>query len=90
MMIRVKLKHALEHSANIIIKCYFKSKLKECSIYMFPQCVFNHSGNMFAAVSENLISIVNIRTGKIVKLNGQISKVSMFHYYKACLQEVFP
>ncbi|XP_058246896.1 cilia- and flagella-associated protein 57-like [Hemibagrus wyckioides] len=49
--------------------------VQEFDIQGCSECVFNHGGSMFATVSENLISIVNIRTGKIMKLNGQISKV---------------
>lgn len=69
------------------MKCStFSNKIMECSIYMCPQCVFNHDGNVFAAVSDKLINICNIRTGEKVHLNGHINKVSTFHHHRACLQ----
>ncbi|KAK3522650.1 hypothetical protein QTP86_028894, partial [Hemibagrus guttatus] len=37
--------------------------VQEFDIHNCSVCVFNHDGNMFAAVRDNLISIINIRTG---------------------------
>lgn len=65
---------------------YVNITIKEGSIDVFPQCVFNHDGNLFAAVSENLISIINFRTGGKVELKGHNGKVSMFHLNRAFLQ----
>ncbi|XP_034157779.2 cilia- and flagella-associated protein 57-like [Pangasianodon hypophthalmus] len=39
------------------------------------ECVFNHDGNMFAAVNKNVIHIYNIRTGEKLDLNGHRKKV---------------
>ncbi|GAA6099387.1 cilia- and flagella-associated protein 57-like isoform X2 [Tachysurus ichikawai] len=39
------------------------------------ECVFNHDGNKFAAVNQNVITIYNIRTQKKMDLNGHHKKV---------------
>ncbi|XP_017339117.1 cilia- and flagella-associated protein 57 isoform X2 [Ictalurus punctatus] len=49
--------------------------VQEFDIYNCNECVFSHDGNMFAAVSDNLINICNISTGEKVDLNGHINKV---------------
>ncbi|KAK3506806.1 hypothetical protein QTP70_028369 [Hemibagrus guttatus] len=56
--------------------------VQEFDMHDCSECVFNHDGNMFAAVTNNLISVINIRTGKVVKLNGQISKVQSVKWCK--------
>lgn len=54
-----------------------------------PQCVFNHDGNMFAAVNKKVIHVYNIRTGKKLDLNAHLKKVStnsfFFHILLAIL-----
>ncbi|XP_053495458.1 cilia- and flagella-associated protein 57-like [Ictalurus furcatus] len=49
--------------------------VQEFDIHNCNECVFSHDGNMFAAVSDNLINICNISTGEKVDLNGHINKV---------------
>ncbi|XP_053502846.1 cilia- and flagella-associated protein 57-like [Ictalurus furcatus] len=49
--------------------------VQEFDIDNCNECVFSHDGNMFAAVSDNLINICNISTGEKVDLNGHINKV---------------
>lgn len=41
-----------------------------------PQCVFNHDGNLFAAITGKVIHIYNVRTQKKVELTGHDKKVS--------------
>ncbi|MCI4395800.1 hypothetical protein PGIGA_G00196230 [Pangasianodon gigas] len=49
--------------------------VQEFAIGTCNECVFNHDGNMFAAVSSNVIHIYNIRTHKKVDLRGHLKKV---------------
>ncbi|XP_060739669.1 cilia- and flagella-associated protein 57-like [Tachysurus vachellii] len=49
--------------------------VQEFDIHDCSECVFNHDGNLFATVSENLISIINFRTGGKVELKGHNGKV---------------
>ncbi|KAF5909918.1 collagen alpha-1(IX) chain-like, partial [Clarias magur] len=53
-------------------------RINDCS-----ECVFSHDGNAFAAVSNNLINICNIRTGEKVSLNGHIKKVQLVKWSEA-------
>ncbi|KAF4092135.1 hypothetical protein AMELA_G00017440 [Ameiurus melas] len=56
--------------------------VQEFDIHNCSECVFNHDGNMFAAVCDNLINVCNIRTGEIVHLNGHINKVQSVMWSK--------
>ncbi|XP_058246908.1 cilia- and flagella-associated protein 57-like [Hemibagrus wyckioides] len=49
--------------------------VQEFDIQDCSECVFNHDGTMFAAVRDNLISIISIRTGDKVDLNGHVNMV---------------
>ncbi|XP_060758450.1 cilia- and flagella-associated protein 57-like [Neoarius graeffei] len=49
--------------------------VKEFNIHNCKMCEFNHDGTVFAAVSNNLINICNIRTGEILELDGNMSEV---------------
>ncbi|MCI4395775.1 hypothetical protein PGIGA_G00195880 [Pangasianodon gigas] len=49
--------------------------VQEFDIRNCNECVFNHDGNVFAAVRDNLINICNIRTGEKMDLNDHINKV---------------
>ncbi|KAK3522651.1 hypothetical protein QTP86_028893, partial [Hemibagrus guttatus] len=54
--------------------------VQEFDIHNCSVCVFNHDGNMFAAVRDNLISIINIRTGDKVDLNGHVYMVQFMKW----------
>ncbi|XP_017350530.1 cilia- and flagella-associated protein 57 isoform X1 [Ictalurus punctatus] len=56
--------------------------VQEFNIHNCSECVFNHDGNVFAAVSDKLINICNIRTGEKVHLNGHINKVQSVMWSK--------
>ncbi|XP_017309295.1 cilia- and flagella-associated protein 57 isoform X2 [Ictalurus punctatus] len=52
------------------IRTVQKFPTKNCT-----ECVFNHDGNMFAAVNKKVIHVYNIRTGKKLDLNAHLKKV---------------
>ncbi|XP_060739668.1 cilia- and flagella-associated protein 57-like [Tachysurus vachellii] len=56
--------------------------VQEFDIHDCSECAFNHDGSMFAAVSDDLISIVNIRTGDKVDLNGHLDMVELVMWSK--------
>ncbi|XP_047674912.1 cilia- and flagella-associated protein 57-like [Tachysurus fulvidraco] len=57
-------------------------------IHNCSKCIFNHDGNLFAAVSENLISIINFRTGGKVELKGHNGKVQSVKWREDACQLV--
>ncbi|KAM9494283.1 uncharacterized protein Hap1MRO34_004213 [Clarias gariepinus] len=50
--------------------------VQEFFIDAWNECVFNHDGNMFAAVSNDVIHVYNIKTSKKIELKGHTEKVS--------------
>ncbi|KAF7711547.1 cilia- and flagella-associated protein 57-like isoform X1 [Silurus meridionalis] len=44
-------------------------------MYNCTECVFNHDGNMFVAISKNMIHVYNIRTRKKQDLSGHTNQV---------------
>ncbi|MCJ8750012.1 hypothetical protein PDJAM_G00194050 [Pangasius djambal] len=58
---------------NLLVDAF--RTVQEFAIGTCNVCAFNHDGNMFAAVSSNVIHIYNIRTHKKVDLKGHLKKV---------------
>ncbi|KAK3506828.1 hypothetical protein QTP70_029069, partial [Hemibagrus guttatus] len=58
-----------------------------CTVRTFPisnctECVFNHDGSRFAAISENMIHIFNIKTQKRLDLSGHHKQVQSLKWSK--------
>ncbi|XP_058249353.1 cilia- and flagella-associated protein 57-like [Hemibagrus wyckioides] len=48
----------------------------------YEQCVFNHDGNLFAAITGKVIHVYNVRTQKKVELTGHRKKVLSLNWSK--------
>ncbi|XP_047674179.1 cilia- and flagella-associated protein 57-like isoform X2 [Tachysurus fulvidraco] len=68
------------HLMNLLVDQF--CPVQEFDIHDCSECAFNHDGSTFAAISDNLISIVNIRTGDKVDLNGHLDTVELVKWSK--------